>query len=181
MITTLDNAARLADHAGQFDDIVIDAAQGVSAKELRGRVAQALASSGGKYTVRTGEEQAQSQAEDLKTALGFLQPVLLAFGIIALFVGSFVIVKHFSATLAQRSQGARAAPGARGHARQVTGFVLFESLLIGLVAGVLGLLGGLLLAPGIVRLFKSFGADLPARGTIVEPRTVIVALLVGRS
>ncbi|MBO9534494.1 MAG: ABC transporter permease [Solirubrobacteraceae bacterium] len=177
VITTMENAARLADHAGQFDDIVVDADTGVSAKELRDRVAEALTGTG--YSVRTGEEQAQSQADDLKTALGFLQPVLLAFGIIALFVGSFVIVNTFSATLAQRSQELALLRALGATRRQVRNSVLFESLLIGIVAGVLGLFGGLLLAPGIIALFKSFGADLPAQGSVVETRTVIVALLVG--
>src|SRR5205814_646638 len=44
--------------------------------------------------------------------------------------------------------------------------------------GVIGLGLGLALAPGLKALFKAFGADLPSAGLVVEPRTVIVALLV---
>lgn len=176
-ITTAENAARIADREGQYDDIVVDAAKGVSAGTLRDRIATELA--GQPYTVRTGEEQAKSQASDLKSQLGFLQPILLAFGIIALFVGSFVIVNTFSATLAQRSQELALLRALGATKRQVRRSVLVESMLIGVVGGVLGLLGGLLLAPAILELFKALGAQLPAGGTVIKPRTVLIALLVG--
>ncbi len=145
--------------------------------ELRRTVAAAL--KGERVTVRTGQEQATNQAEELKTQLGFLQPVLLAFGLIALFVGSFVIVNTFSATLAQRSQELALLRALGGTRKQVTRSVLVESLLIGVLAGLLGLGAGMLLAPAILELFKAFGADLPAGGNVVKARTVILALAVG--
>lgn len=176
-ITTLENAARITGRGGKFDDIVVAADAGTTPAELRTAISTELA--GEPVTVRTAAESAAKQADDLKTQLGFLQPILLAFGLIALFVGSFVIVNTFSATLAQRSQELallRALGATKG---QVTRSVLTESVLIGIVAGVLGLIGGLLLGPGILSLFKSFGIDLPNQGTVVKPRTVIVALLIG--
>lgn len=176
-ITTLGNAARIAGREGRFDDISVDGDDTVSASQLRDRIAKQLA--GQPFTVRTGEEQAKSQADDLKDQLGVLRPILLAFGIIALFVGSFVIVNTFSATLAQRSQELALLRALGATRKQVTRSVLVESLLIGVIAGLLGLAGGLLLAPAILGLFKAFGADLPAQGTVIEARTVIVALLVG--
>jgi putative ABC transport system permease protein len=50
---------------------------------------------------------------------------------------------------------------------------------IGLIASVLGVLGGLLLAPALRGLLKSFGLDLGSTAIVVEPRTVIVGLVVG--
>lgn len=176
-LTTMENAARITGRAGKFDDIVVAADQGTTPAELRTALSTALA--GDPVTVRTAAESAAKQADDLKTQLGFLQPILLAFGLIALFVGSFVIVNTFSATLAQRAQELallRALGATKG---QVARSVLTESMLIGVVAGILGLLGGLLLGPGILSLFKSFGIDLPNQGTVIKPRTVIVALLIG--
>lgn len=174
---TPESADRIAGRDGRFDDIVVRAEEGVTQVALRGKVQAAL--KGEAVRVRTAEEQAKSQAEELKDQLGFLQPILLAFGIIALFVGSFVIVNTFSATLAQRSQELALLRALGATKRQVSRSILVESLLIGVVAGVLGFLGGLLVAPGILALFKSFGLDLPASGSVVLPRTVIVALLVG--
>jgi putative ABC transport system permease protein len=43
----------------------------------------------------------------------------------------------------------------------------------------LGLLGGIGLAPALDQLFKAFGADLPDSGTVLETRTIVVSLLVG--
>ena len=43
----------------------------------------------------------------------------------------------------------------------------------------LGLLGGIALAPALDELFKAFGADLPDNGTVLETRTIVVSLLVG--
>jgi len=44
---------------------------------------------------------------------------------------------------------------------------------------VLGLLLGIGVAPGLDQLFKSFGADLPDSGTVVETRTIVVSLVAG--
>jgi putative ABC transport system permease protein len=57
--------------------------------------------------------------------------------------------------------------------------VVYEGLLLGVGGAVLGLLGGIALAPALNALFKAFGADLPHNGTVVETRTVVVSLLVG--
>jgi putative ABC transport system permease protein len=176
-LTTMENAARITGREGKYDDIIVAADSGTTPAELRTAISTELA--GEPLTVRTAAESAAKQADDLKTQLGFLQPILLAFGLIALFVGSFVIVNTFSATLAQRAQELallRALGATKG---QVARSVLTESMFIGVVAGVLGLIGGLLLGPGILSLFKSFGVDLPNQGTVVKPRTVIIALLIG--
>ncbi|MBJ7470838.1 MAG: ABC transporter permease [Solirubrobacteraceae bacterium] len=170
-------ASRLSGRGTRFDDIVVDAEPGVAKEELRDRITVAL--QGEPVKVQTGEESAQTQAEDLKSQLGFLQPVLLAFAGIALFVGSFVIINTFSATLAQRSRELALLRALGATRRQVSRSVMAESFLIGLVAGILGLLAGLLVAPGIIAMFKGFGIDLPTQGTVVETRTIIVALLIG--
>ena len=54
--------------------------------------------------VRTGEAQAREDASDTESFLDFLQNFLLAFGGIALFVGSFVIANSLSITIAQRTR-----------------------------------------------------------------------------
>jgi putative ABC transport system permease protein len=61
----------------------------------------------------------------------------------------------------------------------VLGSVIGEGLLLGVFGAVLGLLGGLALAPALDQLFKAFGADLPDSGTVVQTRTIVVSLLVG--
>jgi len=57
--------------------------------------------------------------------------------------------------------------------------VVEEGLLLGVFGAVLGLLGGIGLAPALDGLFKAFGADLPDSGTVLETRTIVVSLLAG--
>ena len=51
-----------------------------------------------------GDAQAKEDAKDTRRFLSFLQTFLLAFGIIALFVGAFVIANSLSITIAQRTR-----------------------------------------------------------------------------
>src|SRR5690349_9901106 len=57
--------------------------------------------------------------------------------------------------------------------------VVLEAAVVGLIASLLGLLGGLALAPGLRGLLSLIGADLPSTASVVETRTVVVALVVG--
>ena len=54
-----------------------------------------------------------------------------------------------------------------------------ESLAVGIVASVIGLFLGLLLAEGLFWLFDAVGFTLPNTGLVFEPRTIVVALLAG--
>ncbi len=63
--------------------------------------------------------------------------------------------------------------------RQVLRAVLGEAFVVGLAAAVIGLGFGVLVAFGLRGLFSAFGAELPTAGLPVEPRTVIVSLLIG--
>ena len=57
--------------------------------------------------------------------------------------------------------------------------MILESLVIGLLASLVGLALGVLLAEGIQALFKSLGADFPTADRVFATRTVVVSLVVG--
>ncbi len=80
---------------------------------------------------------------------------LLAFGGIALFVGSFVIANSLSITIAQRTREFATLRTIGASHRQVLGSILVEALVVGVVASVVGLFLGLLLAQGLFRLFDA--------------------------
>ena len=131
--------------------------------------------------MRTGAEQASKETSDLESNLSFLRTFLLVFAYVSLVVGAFIIFNTFSITVAQRTREfglLRTLGGSRG---QIMRSVVYEGLLLGVVGAVLGLLGGIALAPGLDQLFKSFGADLPDSGTVLETRTIVVSLVVGIS
>ena len=59
------------------------------------------------------------------------------------------------------------------------GSIIVESLVVGVVASVVGLFLGLLLAKGLFWLFDAVGFTLPNTGLVFETRTIVVALAAG--
>ncbi len=176
-IVTLPTAQALAGRRGELDTISIAGEDGVAPARLRASVSAALG--GERVEVRTGAQDAARQTADLEQSFGFIRTALLVFGGIALFVGAFVIYNTFTITVAQRTRELALLRTLGASRRQVLRSVVLEAGLIGLIASVLGLLGGLLLAPGLRGLMKAVGADLPATASVVETRTIVVALVVG--
>jgi putative ABC transport system permease protein len=176
-IATLPTAQALGGRKGKLDGISVAGEPGVTAAQLRGRIRLALA--GEPVTVRTGADDAKAQAADLEKDFGFIRTVLLVFGGIALFVGAFVIYNTFSITVAQRTRELALLRMLGATRRQVLRSVVLEAAVIGLTASLLGLLGGLLLVPGLRGLLAAIGADLPATDSVIATRTIVVSLLVG--
>jgi putative ABC transport system permease protein len=176
-IVTLPTAQALTGNPGKVSSIAVAANDGVTPTHLRDRVRLALA--GQEVEVRTGAQEADQQTADLEKDFGFLRTILLVFGGIALFVGAFVIYNTFTITVAQRTRELALLRTLGASRRQVLRSVVLEAAIIGFVASLLGLLGGLLLAPGLRGLLGLIGADLPSTGSVVQTRTVVVALVVG--
>ncbi len=63
--------------------------------------------------------------------------------------------------------------------RQVMTSVVVEAFLTGLIASALGLLAGIGIALGLKGLLSAFGVDLPSTSLQLEPRTIVVAFVVG--
>jgi putative ABC transport system permease protein len=170
-------AQRLLDLDGEYTTIQAGSEAGVSPGRLAADVRAALA--GEDVTVRTGEQQARADSQEIKDQLGFLRTFLFVFAGIALFVGAFLIVNTFSITVAQRVREfalLRMIGASRG---QVMYAVVGEALLLGLIASGIGFLAGFVLAPALRGLLALFGVDLPSSGIVLETRTVVVSVLVG--
>lgn len=170
-------AQRLLGLEDEFTTINLAADPGTTPAELAGAVRAALPSD--EVTVRTGEQQAQADSEDIKDQLGFLRTFLFVFAGIALFVGAFLIFNTFSITVAQRVREFALLRMIGANRRQVMRAVVGEALVIGAAASVLGFLAGFAIAPGLRALFRAFGAELPSTGIVLETRTVVVSILVG--
>ena len=125
---TLPEAQRVTDRVGKFDQISVAAAEGVSAVELRDRIAEILPPN---LIAETGEQAAQRQSDDIASDLGFLRIALLVFAGISLFVGAFQIFNTFSITVAQRTREfgmLRTLGASRG---QILSSVGIEALVLG--------------------------------------------------
>ncbi|HEY1714463.1 MAG TPA: FtsX-like permease family protein [Solirubrobacteraceae bacterium] len=172
----LPTAQRLLGRVGKLDEIRASAKPGVSPKQLVAQIGPILPRDA---QVRTGAQQAQQDSSSITGFLNFLKTFLLVFAGVALFVGSFVIANSLSITIAQRTREFATLRTLGASRKQVRRSILVESLVIGTVASVIGLLVGLALAQGLFALFNAAGVTLPNTGTVVKPRTIIVAILVG--
>jgi len=176
VVFTLPTAQQLFHKEGRFDTINVAAKHGVTPSQLVKEIQPLLSASA---QVRTGQGQAQQATKDTSGFLSIFQDFLLAFGGIALFVGSFVIANTLSITIAQRTRELATLRTLGATRRQVLRSVLFEAFVIGALASVVGLFVGLLLAKALNSLLVSFGIDLPQTSTVFKTRTVVVSLLVG--
>jgi putative ABC transport system permease protein len=175
-IFTLPTAQRIFGKVGRYDQINVASKPGVSHAALLSAIRPLLPADG---QVRTGTAQAQQQTKDTSGFLSIFQDFLLAFGGVALFVGSFVIANTLSITVAQRTRELATLRTLGATRRQVLTSVLLEAFVIGLLASVVGLFLGLALAKGLNALFGAFGINLPQTSTVFKGRTVVVSLLVG--
>ncbi|MGI8421213.1 MAG: ABC transporter permease, partial [Gaiellaceae bacterium] len=169
-------AQQLFDKTGKLDLIRVAAKSGVPTPKLLREIRAVLPQTA---QVRDADRQAKSDSKDTTSFLSFLQKFLLAFGGIALFVGSFVIANTLSITIAQRTREFATLRTLGASRRQVLGSVFVESLAIAILASLAGLFLGLGLAKGLNALFVAFGIDLPKAGTIFATRTIVVSLAVG--
>ena len=80
---------------------------------------------------RTGTAQAREDAKQTNSFISFLRNFLLAFGGIALFVGSFVIANTLSITIAQRTRELATLRTLGATRRQVLTSVMLEAFIIG--------------------------------------------------
>lgn len=174
---TSEEAQRLSGAVGQYDGISVSAVDGVSQEEMVRRIDSAL--SDPKVEVITGATLTKENQDQFTQQLSFFSTALLAFALISLFVGSFIIFNTFSIIVAQRTReiGLMRAIGASRS--QIVKSVIAEAALVGILASAVGLGIGILLAAGLKALLAGLGIDIPAGATQVLPRTIILCLGVG--
>ncbi|MBA2641937.1 MAG: ABC transporter permease, partial [Actinobacteria bacterium] len=175
-VFTIPAAQDLFEREGQFDAVSAAAKDGVTEDDLVQAIAAALPPDA---EVVSATQEAADQSDEISGFTSIIRYFLLAFAGIALFVGSFVIFNTFSITVAQRTREFATLRTIGASRRQVLGSVILESLVIGLVASLIGLMLGLLLAEGIQALFRLFDFELPTTDRVFALRTVVVALVVG--
>jgi putative ABC transport system permease protein len=169
-------AQQVLNGGGKWDSIDIAVEKGVSPSELRDRIQRILPRG---FQAKTGEQTAQENADQLKKGLSFFNIALLVFAGVALFVGAFIIFNTFSILVAQRTRELGLLRALGASATQVRTSVVSEAFVTGVVASVVGLGFGLVIALGLQGLLRAFGIVLPSTSSQVLPRTVIAALIVG--
>jgi putative ABC transport system permease protein len=166
-----DTAQGLLSFPGQVDTIAVVAARSVDVDDLRDAVEAELA--GRDVEVVTGATLVAETQEDAQATFQGLRTVLLAFALISVLVGSFVIYTSFSFIVAQRQRQVALLRALGASRAQVLGAVVIESLVVGAVASVAGYAAGVALAGALA------GAMLPGSSALLLPRTAALSLAVG--
>jgi putative ABC transport system permease protein len=175
-IFSLPAAQHLFGKDGEYDQIVVKATAGLSAAQLRDRIAAALPP--GDRAV-TAASASASAARQVNSALRMLTNFFLGFAGIALFVGAFVIWNTFSIMVGQRTRELALTRALGAGAGQVFRSVLAEAALLGAVGSVVGVGIGLGLARGLAALLSAFGFSLPISGLVLPGPDLALATGVG--
>lgn len=157
--------------------IAVRATDGTSQDELVARIGQVLPD--GLQAV-TGSDVSTENANDINELfLDMLTTFLTAFAGIALLVATFSIYNTFSIIVAQRTRTAALLRAIGASRRQVLVSVVIETLVVGVVASLIGLAGGIGVAGLLKGLFDAAGFALPAGGIVVSSGAVITAIVAG--
>jgi putative ABC transport system permease protein len=167
----LGSARKLMDKPRAFDevDVVVDggdAAISHARRELRSELPSGV-------KVQTPE----SKAADVEQQLQAFNVILYFFAAMALFVGGFLIFNSFNMTVFQRTReiGMLRTLGAGGW--RITGSVLREAALLGLLGAALGLGLGVALALGLIELMRAL--DFPVGDLAFSSTAPIAAVATG--
>ena len=129
--------------------------------------------------IATGTSVAEETSAQIREALSFVSYFLIAFALVGLLVGTFLIANTFSMIVAQRTKEfalLRALGATRG---QITRSVALESALVGLLGSALGVAAGVGLVAAIKLTMRWYGLDLPDAGVGLSWQAVAVPLVVG--
>src|SRR4051794_39124083 len=174
-------ATRLLGTPGQFQAVDVKASSGVSQNEVVANIRTALKSEPGTENVEviSGKDITAESQSNLKDNLSFFNTFLLIFGIVALLVGSFIIFNTFSIIIAQRSRELALLRAIGAGRRQVLGSVLFEAVLVGITASIVGFVAGIFLAGALKALIGALGFDIPASSIVIPASAVIWSFVTG--
>lgn len=169
-------AQELLAEPGTFDWITVAGANGIDQTELVAGLSGSLPE--GTEAI-TGEAFSDESAGPFRDFINQFTTFITAFGVIALFVGGFIIFNTFAVLVAQRMRELallRAVGASRG---QVLGSVLGEAALVGVVASAIGAVAGVALAAGLRQLLDALGLELPPRPLALESAAFILPVTLG--
>jgi putative ABC transport system permease protein len=166
----------LLEREGQLTGASIQVAPGADVDDVIARV-EPLLPEGARAI--SGQTAAEEQAVSIQDGLAFFNTFLLSFGAIALFVGTFTIANTFRIIVTQRTKELALLRALGASARQVNQMVLIEAFVIGVLASITGIAAGFGLALLLKVGLEAFGIALPTAPATLQPRTIVVSLIVG--
>ena len=172
----LPTAQQVTGAIDELDGVDVAVEEGVDPATVAARIEEILPERTEVVTRDTLIEESKAAVDTFISAFG---NGLLAFAFVTAFVSAFLINNVFQITIGQRLRelALMRAVGATG--RQVRRLIYTEAFVMAIVATILGIGGGILVAKAIIAIFNSAGIGFPESDTVLLPRTVVVAVLVG--
>ncbi|HEX2851532.1 MAG TPA: FtsX-like permease family protein [Acidimicrobiales bacterium] len=159
-----------------FDEINVNARQGVSASELASRITRVVPKD---VEVITSAAAADQASQSWKPFLSVLNTLLLVFAGVALLVGVIIISNTFSILVAQRTRELGLLRALGASRAQIRSSVLGEAVVVALVSSAVGLAVGVGVAIGLLAFMKALGIDIPTTTPVFLPRTAIAGMVAG--
>lgn len=161
---------------GQVQGIAVVADEGVTQQEVVDRIEPVLPDG---VEVITADAAAQEAKDLIGSFVGTIRTFLTIFALIALAAGSFLIYNTFGIIIGQRVRELALLRALGSSRRQVMASVVVEAAVIGLVASILGLLGGVVLAVILQTILATVGLGESGVAPVVSPSTLIWSVVVG--
>ena len=168
LVLTPEAISRLAPQQG-YSEIVVRAASGVDDRQLGDDIAQALPG----VQVATGEQAAAQLLSNAAPDSASLTKFFTAFAVLAVVVAGLVIFNSFSILVAQRARELALLRCVGASRSQVFASVLIEAVVVGAVASVVGLFGGLGVA-ALLQTGNPAGVYVP-----LSVRTAVESVVIG--
>lgn len=131
------------------------------------------------FESREGRELAEELSKTVSQALKFVNYFLVAFGLIGLLVGTFLIANTFSMIVAQRTKEFALLRALGASRRQITVSVVFEAVVVGLLGSAVGVVAGMGLVAAIKAVLEAMGNELPGSGLGLSVPAVLVPIVLG--
>ena len=128
--------------------------------------------------VLTRDEVNEESSAYIESILGFIQTFLMVFVVLAMFVGSFIIMNTFAMSVRQRQKEFALLRAIGASPASVFGIVLLQAVVIGLVGAAIGIAAGAGLLLGMVKLLEAAGMPL-LDGVPMTTSVIVSSLIVG--
>ena len=165
----------LAAPDGKVSQIEINLGDGADAASVRQRITTLLPDSA---RLQTRAERIDEQNAYVESILGYVQTFLLVFVVLAMFVGSFIIMNTFAMSVRQRQKEFALLRAVGASPASVFGTVLFQAVVIGLVGSLIGVAGGIGLTRLLVAGLEAYGMSLPG-GVPMTSGVIAASIAIG--
>ncbi len=129
--------------------------------------------------VELASDLTQRTTESMKSVLSFINYFLVAFGLVGLLVGTFMIANTFAMIVALRTREFALLRAVGTSSLQLTASVVFEAIVVGLLGSGLGVLAGIGLVVLIRWGMNLMGMPIPSASLGLTAQAIVIPIVLG--